>query len=112
MHEPDLPLCYMWSGHWGETKNRRAFAGDRVGAGVPAALARLGARDVPGPLPASDVGTQGFPSLRRFTSSHGARGGLGVGWGHVSASRLLAVLWQPGRRNQCCQGRGLAEKAI
>lgn len=112
MHEPDLPLCYMWSGHWGETKNRSTFTGDWVGAGVPAVPARLGAQHVPGPLPASDVGTQGFPSLRRFTSSLGAHGGLVVAWGHISASRLLAVLWRPGRRNQCCQGRRLAEKPI
>lgn len=87
MHEPDLLLCYMWSGHWGETKNRSAFIGDRVGARVPTMLALLGAHNVPGPLPALDVGTRGFPLLWHFTSSHGAHGGLMVRWGHVSASR-------------------------
>lgn len=59
--QPDLLVCYMWSGHWGETKNRSAFTGEGVGAGVPSVLASLGACHVPGLLPALDVGTQGFP---------------------------------------------------
>lgn len=95
MHEPDLPLCYMWSGHWGETKNRSTFTEDWVGAGVPAVLctlgctacatAHLGRRHPRIPLAAA------FPQLPR--GSRWPRGGVGTHLSPQVAGGALAA-WQ------------------
>lgn len=72
--------CFVICGHWGETKNRSTFSG----AG---GCARCG----------------------RCAWTAARLSGLTVApwWGaDTSQLPLLVVLWQPGRGNQSCAGRG------